>query len=171
MLVFDNKLKYTWVMVLVLAVGGGVPLLWRAMDNVMVPLQLPSLTGTQVYIPDQRGRLTWVNSWSATCASCLRELPALEALHRDYAAQVQVVAVAMPYDPPNTVEEVRQRQSVQLPLLLDLEGKAAQHFAPDMVVPAHHLLDANGRVLQQVQGEMTLAAMQAMLIPHLPPRP
>lgn len=167
MLVSGNKLKYALALLLILSVGAGV-LVWAKWSaKTIAPLTLPVLSGERIHLPDQRGRLTWVNAWSSSCAACLHELPALETLHQEYGERVQMVAVAMPYDPPNTVMEVQDRLQLTLPLALDLDGQAARQFAPDLMVPSHHLLDPTGRVLLSVKGELTLAKMRAMLTPYL----
>ncbi len=160
MLVIGNKLKY------VLA-GCAVLLLGCAEKN-LVPLNLPTLSGERVQIPDVQGRLTWVNTWSSSCAICVKELPDLQTLQQEYAERVQVVAIALPADPPNTLLDVQTQLHLSLPVALDLEGQAASHFAPDLVVPRHHLLDANGQLLYQAKGKLTLAEMRTMLEQHIP---
>jgi thiol-disulfide isomerase/thioredoxin len=160
MLVIGNKLKY------VLA-GCAVLLLGCAEKN-LVPLNLPTLSGERVQIPDVQGRLTWVNTWSSSCAICVKELPDLQTLQQEYAERLQVVAIALPADPPNTLLDVQTQLHLTLPVALDLEGQAASQFAPDWVVPRHHLLDANGQLLYQATGKLTLAEMRTMLEQHIP---
>lgn len=155
MLVIGNKLKYT--------VGFWAALLLGCTDGSIVPLTLPTLSGERVSVPDAQGKLTWVNTWSSGCAICVKELPELQALQREYAEQVQVVAIALPADPPNTLLDVQTQLQLSLPLALDLEGQAARQFAPDLVVPRHHLLDAQGRILYQARGKLSLAQMRTML--------
>lgn len=169
MLVIGNKLKYAGAVCAALLLGvyafaaGG---LWAA--PTIVPLNLPGLAGERVHIPDVQGKLTWVNTWSTSCVICLKELPDVEALQHEYADQLQVVAIALPSDPPNTVLDVQTRLQLTLPVALDLDGQAARQFAPDLVVPRHHVLDANGRILHSVQGKLTAAQMRTMLEQHLP---
>jgi len=161
MLVIGNKLKYTVV-------------LWGALliscsEPTVTPLTLPLLSGEKAHIPDLHGKLTWVNVWSTRCTICVKELPALEALQREYAERVQVVAVALPTDPPNTVLDVQTTLQLTLPVALDLDGQAARQLAPDLVVPSHHLLDAHGDILYQTKGKLTLAEMRTMLEKHIFP--
>ncbi|SEB07929.1 Thiol-disulfide isomerase or thioredoxin [Thiothrix caldifontis] len=155
MLVIGNKLKYTVVL------GGA--LLIGCSEPIVTPLTLPLLSGEKAHIPDMNGKLTWVNVWSTSCTICVKELPALEALQREYAERVQVVAVALPTDPPNTVLDVQTTLQLTLPVALDLDGQAARQFAPDLVVPSHHLVDAKGNILYQTKGKLTLAEMRTML--------
>lgn len=159
MLVVGNKLKYVGILWVALLLG-------CAADTV-VPLTLPTLSGEQVSVPDVQGRLTWVNTWSTSCATCVKELPDLQALQQEYAERLQVVAIALPADPPNTVLDVQTRLQLSLPLALDVEGQAVRQFAPDLVVPSHHLLDANGHVLYRSKGKLTLAEMRTMLEKHI----
>ncbi|WGZ95212.1 MAG: TlpA disulfide reductase family protein [Candidatus Thiothrix putei] len=155
MLVIGNKLKYAVVLWGALLMG--------CVEKTVTPLTLPLLSGEKAHIPDLHGKLTWVSVWSTSCAICVKELPALDALQREYVERVQVVAVALPTDPPNTVLDVQTQLHLSLPVALDLDGQAARQFAPDLVVPSHHLLDANGNILQQAKGKLTLAEMRTML--------
>lgn len=168
MLALDNKLKYGLAFLLLAAAG--LALLGLAGRDIpmLQALQLPSLDGERIHIPDQRGRLTWVSSWSASCAICLHELPMLDALHREYGQQVQIVAVAMPYDPPNASKEVQTRLQLTLPVLLDLDAAAARQLTPDMTVPQHHLVDTKGHILLNLKGALEREDMLAALRQHLP---
>lgn len=159
MLVIGNKLKYALIAFLLLLVG--------CAEKNRMPLDLPALSGERVQIPDVQGRLTWVNTWSSSCAICVKELPDLQALQQEYAERLQVVAIALPADPPNTLLDVQTQLQLSLPVALDLEGLAARQFAPDLVVPSHHLLDANGHVLYHSKGKLALAEMRTMLEKHI----
>ena len=146
MLAFDNKLKYALAFLLLATAGLALLGLAGRDAPTLQALQLPSLDGERIHIPDQRGRLTWVSFWSASCAICLHELPMLDALHREYGQQVQIVAVAMPYDPPNASKEVQTRLQPTLPVLLDLDATAARQLTPDMTVPPFGLKFLNLKV-------------------------
>lgn len=170
MLEFNNKLKYLGLMFLLLVVGMTVMLLLGRASPHFRAVMLPSLNGERIHIPDQRGRLSWVSSWSASCAVCLHELPALDKLHRQYGERLSIVALAMPYDPPNAILDVRDRLQLSVPVLLDLDGEAARQLTPDLVVPSHHLLDNQGHILLNLQGALTLDEMLARLKPYLQPQ-
>lgn len=167
---FNNKLKYVSLISLILVVGVAVLLLSEQSSPHFRSVALPSLDGERIHIPDQRGRLSWVSSWSASCAICLHELPELDKLHRQYGEQLSIVALAMPYDPPNAILEVRDHLQLSLPVLLDLDGKAARQLTPDLVVPGHHLIDSQGNILLNLQGALTLDEMLARLKPYLQPQ-
>ncbi|MBU0655876.1 MAG: TlpA family protein disulfide reductase [Gammaproteobacteria bacterium] len=139
-------------------------------QKLVAPLDLPGLSGERIHIPDPQGRMTWVSMWSSSCAVCLKELPELDALHHEYSERLQVAAIAMPYDPPNTVVEARDRLQLGLPVVLDMDGVAVRQFAPDLVVPANHLLDPQGRIVHSVRGALSRADMLVILGKYgLPP--
>ena len=60
--------------------------------------ELPTLDGSNLSFPGNKPY--WVNFWSATCLPCMKELPLLDTLSREYDGLVQIVAIAAPYDPP-----------------------------------------------------------------------
>lgn len=169
MLVFDNKLKYGVALLLCIGTGIAVLKLGGWFNPRLQAIQAPALSGERIHIPDQRGRLTWVSSWSVSCALCLRELPDLEALHLQYGKYLQIVALALPADPPNAINDVKNRLQLTLPVVLDLDAAAARQLTPDLVVPSHHLVDSEGRVLLKLRGALHREAMLAALQPYLPP--
>src|SRR4051812_23139237 len=52
---------------------------------------LVSIDGTEVRSQDLQGKIVLLNFWSSTCGPCIREFPALEAMHRSYQGRGLVV--------------------------------------------------------------------------------
>lgn len=129
------------------------------------PVELPTLAGGQVTLPGEG--LSWVNFWSISCPPCLKEMPYLEAIHRDGIEGVQIVAVNLNYDPPTEVNEYINREKFTLPVALDLNSAALQQFTDKPVVPSHYLVDANGKVLLTHLGEIDEAGIRKAIAEHL----
>lgn len=129
------------------------------------PLELTTLNGTQVDLPGEG--LSWVNLWSINCPPCLKEMPYLEALHEQYGGKVQIVAVSVPYDPPNVIKDYQTREGFTLPMALDMDGIAMREFTDNLVVPSHYLLDNKGNILLSHLGEIDEASIKAAIDKHL----
>ncbi len=128
-------------------------------------VKLPTLAGGTISLPGEG--LSWVNFWSIHCPPCLKEMPYLEALHREYAGKLQIVAVNVPYDPPNEVNNYVLREQFTLPIALDLESAALRQFTDKLVVPSHYLIDAQGKILLTHLGELDEASIRAAIEAHL----
>lgn len=149
--------------VVLFAVGVGFAVYTKA--DKITPLELVTLDGSRVNLPGQG--LSWVNFWSISCPPCLKEMPYLESLHKQYAGEIQIVAVSVPYDPPNVIKDYQADNELTLPMALDLDGIAVREFTDTLVVPSHYLVDENGNVLLSHLGEIDEQSIKAAIDKHL----
>ena len=122
------------------------------LDDSVAKLTFHTLDGEQIAVAGRTHPLL-VNFWSTTCVICLAEMPEMAELYHDYVDQgVQVVAVAMPYDPPNEVLELTQGRQYPFPVGLDIKGEAVAAFGTVKGTPTSFLLDAQGRLVKRYVG-------------------
>jgi peroxiredoxin len=94
----------------------------------------------------------------------MQDMPALAALYRDYAGRgFELVAVAMPYDPPNLVLEVSRRDRLPFPIALDVDGAITRAFGDVAVTPTTVLIDAQGRIVARDTGAHDFDALRRQL--------
>ena len=111
-------------------------ILWLAPDP---PSPAPELTvstlhGEQLRIGGRQDGPVLVSFWASTCGSCIEEIPQLVRLHEDFAPfGLQVIAIAMAYDPPNRVVELSRVMQLPYAVALDIDGEAAQAFGAFVV--------------------------------------
>ncbi len=106
---------------------------------------LRTLDGAPLSLASLRGQVVVVNFWATWCAPCRRELPRLNALHRDVTPLgARVIAVSIDEDAAN-VRRWAQAQKLTLPVAHDgPEGLARELDLK--AVPATLVLDKDGRV-------------------------
>lgn len=128
----------------------------------------PLLDGRTLTLGELRGRPVVLAFWSPTCAPCVEELPDLIALYRELAPRgLELLAVAMPYDPPLAVQTFVHEREVPYPVALDVEGRIAGTFPDVKVIPTTLLIDPKGQVVYREVGKLDIARARRIMAPFL----
>ena len=108
-----------------------------------------------------RGKPVIVTFWATDCSGCIEEIPHLISLHQQYNSQgLNILAVAMHYDPPNHVLAMAESKQLPYAITLDPSGTLAQAFGDVQLTPTTFLIDRNGNIVMQKIGVFDLADMQ-----------
>lgn len=99
------------------------------------------------------GQVVLVNFWATTCAVCVKEMPALVALHQSLAAQgLRTLAVSVRSDPPARVAAYAEQQRLPFGVAIDHTGAIAQAFGGVRATPSFFVIDKKSRIAEQWQG-------------------
>ncbi|HHH43852.1 MAG TPA: TlpA family protein disulfide reductase [Gammaproteobacteria bacterium] len=164
------QLKHLLASVLFLALVGGLGSLWLAPAGItQVPdITVTTLQGQEMNLAELRGRPLLVTFWASTCRSCLREMPHLTALYQELAPRgLEVLGIAMAYDPPNRVVEVSKARQIPYPLALDIDSAAATAFGDVSVTPSTFLIAPDGQVVLQQNGALDMTEVRARVLDML----
>ena len=111
-----------------------------------------------------RGRPVLVNFWATTCPGCVKEIPHLAELYRALAPDgLEIIGVAMAYDPPNLVIELSKARRIPYPIALDIKGEAARAFGDVRVTPSSFLIGPDGRIMHRKIGELDMDKLRSLL--------
>ena len=137
------------------------------------PLALPGLDGPPWSLSNARGQVVLLNFWASWCDPCVAELPALERLAQQRAADGLTVWAINHRESEAAVRRFRERVGTTLPLLMDNDGSAARAWQV-RIFPTTVAIDRRGRAAFSVVGELDWTDAQAAswLAPLLlePPR-
>jgi thiol-disulfide isomerase/thioredoxin len=160
----------------VLALGAllvAAVMLWLPSQS---PARAPEVTftlldgGTRALVA-LRGRPVLVSFWATTCPPCVEELPDLIRLYEEWKPRgLELIAVAMPYDPPLYVERFVRERVVPYPVALDVQGTVTRAFGV-AYVPMAFLVGPDGSLAYQQAGKLDIARLRRMIEAHLPPPP
>jgi peroxiredoxin len=106
-----------------------------------------TITGKKIALKNLRGKPVIVTFWATDCPGCIKEIPHLLDLYRQYHKQgLEIIAVAMYYDPPNHV--VSMTNDLQLPydVALDLKAEHAHAFGDVQLIPSSFLIGPDGLI-------------------------
>jgi peroxiredoxin len=152
-------------------VAVGVTLLCAGVAYVMLtrPVQAPEVTfisidGQKISSADLRGKVVMVNFWATSCATCVKEMPAMVDTYNKFKGEgLQFVAVAMSYDRPDYVVNYAQTRKLPFKVALDSGGDLAKQFGDVSMTPTTFVIGKNGEILKRYVGEPEFDSLHALL--------
>lgn len=147
------------------AAAGFIALIvWFALNTASTPapnVTFTSITGERIALKDLRGRPVIVTFWATDCPGCIEEVPHLIELYRDYHERgLEIIAVAMYYDPPNHVVEMTRAKQINYKVALDLQAEHAKAFGDVRLTPTTFLIKPDGTIALHKIGVFDLADMK-----------
>ncbi len=123
-----------------------------------------SLAGDKISTQGLRGKVVMVNFWATSCASCVREMPAMVDTYNKFKGQgLEFVAVAMQYDPPNYVVNFTETRKLPFIVALDAGGDLAKSFGDVTLTPTTFVIGKDGTILKRYVGEPEFSQLHALL--------
>ena len=125
-----------------------------------IPEEVPDLTlvdlaGKRHALRDAGGHARLFNFWATWCEPCLREIPLLNTLQRDHAAEgLQVVGIAV--DMRDAVQKFLRTTPMRYTLLVGEDDglEAAQKFGMALALPFSVFADEHNRIIAVKLGEL-----------------
>jgi cytochrome c biogenesis protein CcmG/thiol:disulfide interchange protein DsbE len=106
-----------------------------------------TLDGKPVDLASERGNVVLLNLWATWCGPCRFEIPELQKMNDQHAAQgFKVIGVSLDDSGADAVRKFVSEHKMTYPILLDPEGKLANIFQTS-VIPTTVLIDRNGKIL------------------------
>lgn len=145
------------------AIAVGVYLAWPQ------PVAAPEATfttieGQTLTTADLRGKVVLVNFWATDCIPCMREMPRIVRTYNKYRARgFETVAVAMSYDPPDSVLDYARKNALPFKVALDVSGDLARRFGGVQFTPTTFVIDRRGNLVKRYLGEPDFAALHSLL--------
>jgi len=129
---------------------------------------LKIIDGRKIELKKLKGQPVLVTFWATTCAGCVKEMPHLVALYKELAPQgLEIVGVAMSYDPPNQVLEMTKRKQIPYPIALDIDGSVANAFGNVTLTPTSFLIAPDGTIVKHKIGKMDMKKIKDYVIAML----
>jgi peroxiredoxin len=131
--------------------------LWLGPAGVRTSPDITLLTvdGEELPLAELRGKPLLVTFWSTTCSGCIREMPHLIRLYEELSPRgLEIVGIAMAYDPPSQVLAMRKSRRIPYPVALDINADAARAFGDVRQTPTSFLIDPDGRIVYRKTGSM-----------------
>lgn len=155
--------KHVLIAISILALLAGLALT-LTQKPVAPNVTLKTLNGKEMSLDSLRGKVVIVNFWATSCPGCIKEMPHLAETYRKYQTRgLEVIAVAMSYDPPEYVSNYVRQRDLPFTVALDSTGEAAKAFNQVKLTPTTFVIDQQGHILQQTLGELDFTRLNTLL--------
>jgi len=148
-----NLIKLRLILCLaLLCLGASVASAAVRVGDVAPRLTLTDMKGIPFVIPDGiRGKVAIILFWTAGCSSCKEDMPALDALYREYRRKGLIVIAINTGQSPENVRAALTGLGVSYPVLLDQQNKSVGSY--DVIgVPRIFILDRNSTIRLKIVG-------------------
>ena len=123
-----------------------------------------TITGKQIALQKFRGKPVIVTFWATDCPGCIKEIPLLIELYRQYHEQgLEIIAVAMFYDPPSHVVGMAKAKNLPYDVALDLSADHARVFGNVNLTPTTFLIDPEGMIAERTIGVIDMNRMKTLI--------
>jgi thiol-disulfide isomerase/thioredoxin len=156
----------------VIAAGAGliIPGASGTDDGAPAPdFNVTTLDGETVGLSDFQGKAVLVNFWATWCPPCRAEMPALDAYYQAHRDEDFVLLAVNAGEPRVAAEDFTASIGFSSPVALDMTGEAIDAFGV-LGLPTSILIDSEGIIRLEWQGELTSKLLEEKVTPWLPGR-
>lgn len=123
-----------------------------------------TIDGEKISMQSLKGKVVLVSFWATDCVSCVKEMPDLIKTYNQYQHKgLEIIAVAMPYDPPLQVVNFAKQKNLPFPVMHDSYAEITQKFGGVSVTPTAYLYNKDGNRIQHAVGILNFNKLHALL--------
>jgi thiol-disulfide isomerase/thioredoxin len=121
--------------------------------------------GEEMSLADWEGKYVLLNFWATWCAPCRKEMPALDALQKEFGGETfEVVTLATGRNALPGIRRFFEEEGIEaLPILLDPKQAVAREMAV-LGLPITVMIDPEGREVARMRGDADWASDSARAI-------
>lgn len=123
-----------------------------------------TINGEKISMKSLKGKVVLVSFWATDCVSCVKEMPDLIKTYNQYNKKgLEIIAVAMPYDPPLQVVNFARQKELPFPVMHDSYAEITQKFGGVSLTPTAYLYNKDGKRIQRAVGILNFDKLHALL--------
>ena len=105
-----------------------------------------------------------LNFWATDCPTCIKEMPDLAKIHEEFKDDIELIAVAMPYDLPSRVINFKNKNELPFKVAIDPESKILGEFEHIKLTPTTIISDKNKVIQQTIIGEINYEDLKETIL-------
>jgi thiol-disulfide isomerase/thioredoxin len=125
--------------------------------------------GKHVTFDAFHSKVTVVNFWATWCGPCRKEIPDLEAIHKEYKDRgVKVIGISLDRGPGvlNAVAEFATKFNMTYPVVID-NGELEQIYGNIRAIPTTFIINKDGKIVERLVGMRSKEMFLQAVLPHL----
>jgi peroxiredoxin len=123
-----------------------------------------TIQGKKISMTSLKGKVVLVSFWATDCSVCVGEMPDLVNVYNTHKHRgFEVIAVAMPYDPPAQVLNYATQKALPFPVMHDGFGEITNKFSGVHATPTTYIFDKKGKQLQYTIGRLDFDKLNQLL--------
>lgn len=159
----NNLLKKSLIVAVILVLLGFIVILIQN-RNTAPDLTFTTIEGKKISMADLKGKVVLVNFWATDCLACIKEMPALASTYQQYRKKgFEIIAVAMPYDPPAQVLNYATQKMLPFPVMHDGLAEITEKFGNVDLTPTTFIFNTQGKQLQRTIGALDFVKLNQLL--------
>ena len=163
----NNLLNKSLIAAVILALLVSLAILIHNRNNAP-DLTFTTIEGKKFSMADLKGKVVIVNFWATDCLACVTEMPALVNTYQQYQKKgLEIIAVAMPYDPPAQVLNYATQKKLPFPVMHDGLSEITEKFGNVDLTPTTFIFDKQGKQLQRTIGALDFVKLNQLLSAEL----
>lgn len=162
----DKLWKYGLIIFSLLILYLSVPsAMWEKQPILPAPdVTFMTIKGEEIALKKLRGKSVLVTFWATDCPSCVKEVNDFIDLYQQFHRQgLEIIAIAMYYDPPNHVVEMSEAKQIPYHVALDLRAQHALAFGKIEYTPTTFLINSAGQIVFRKVGRFEINEMKQRL--------
>ena len=159
----NNLFKKSLIAAVILVILGFIAVLIHN-RNTAPDVTFTTIEGKKISMADLKGKVVLVNFWATDCLACVTEMPALVSTYKQYQQKgFEIIAVAMPYDPPAQVLNYVTQKKLPFPVMHDGLSEVTEKFGNVDLTPTTFIFDKQGKLLQRTIGVLDFVKLNQLL--------
>jgi len=127
-------------------------------------IQMIDIDGNNISLSHYKNNPLLVVFWATDCPGCIKEIPDLIALNKEFAAQgFNILAIALSHDKLSHIQALRSQRQLPYTIVWDQQGTIAQTFNNVRVTPTHFLINPQGEIVLRKIGELNMERLRQAL--------
>ena len=126
--------------------------------------------GKKHTLSDYKGKTVFLNFWATWCPPCRNEMPEIQKLYEEYAAEedpsVIILGIAAPgYSKEGSVEHIQQfldEHGYTYPVVMDTSAEMFMSYGI-YSYPTTFMIDANGNIFGYISGQLSEMMMRSII--------